>query len=76
MKKEKELSLGNMILIILGVAIIFLGVVLIANLSPIKEWVSFHEFLKGYGANASLVLGGVLSLMGVLLIFVSLKTNR
>lgn len=76
MKKEREFNLGNTILILVGVIILFFGIILIANLTPVNKWSELHEFLKDYGANATLILGGVLSLIGAILIFVSLKTNK
>lgn len=76
MKKEREFNLGNMVLILVGVIILFFGIILIANLTPVNKWTEFHEFMKDYGANAALILGGTLTLIGVMLIFVSLKTNK
>lgn len=76
MKKEREFNFSNITLILVGAIVLFLGIILIANLTPVNKWTEFHEFLKGYGANAALILGGTISLIGIMLIFVSLKTNK
>jgi hypothetical protein len=78
MKKNqnKDFGLANSAIMIAGAVIVLIGVAIIANLSPVNEWTKFHEFLKSYGANASLIVGGVSSLLGLILIFVSLKTNK
>lgn len=74
--KNRDLGLINSAIMIAGAVIVLIGVAIIANLSPVNEWTKFHEFLKSYGANASLIVGGVSSLLGLILIFVSLKTNK
>lgn len=76
MKKEKEFNSSNMITIIMGVMIVLVGIILVGDLSPVKEWGKFQEFIVGYGSNASLVLGGAVSLIGVIIVFVGLKTNN
>lgn len=78
MKKNqnKDLGLANSAIMIVGAVIVLIGVAIIANTSPVNEWTKFHDFLKDYGANASLIVGGVSSLIGIILIFVSLKTNK
>lgn len=76
MKKEREFNSSNMIAIIIGVLIIFVGIALIGDLPPIKDWERFQELITSYGSNASIVLGGAMSMIGAMIIFVGLKTNK
>ena len=75
-KNDKEFNNKNSIGIFLGIIILFLGIVVLANLPPVKGIEGFQEFLIGYGANTEIILGGAVSFLGVIIIFISLKTNK
>jgi len=69
-------KLGSILMMIIGIAIILFGIIILANLTPVKEWTEFHDFTKEYGPNIEIIIGAVLGLFGVLLLFLSVKTDK